>query len=132
VIDVAESPHSLRASVRIGEVISSAKSATARAVLPYFDREQQVAMLGRAPNRAELARFAATRERGFGLSVNDVMQGVSSVGAPVFDGHGQPMAAIVVSGPSHRLTAGRRDGTGKLLVVYALGLSRGEPTTGIA
>ena len=132
VIDVAESHQRLRASARIGEVISPSNSATGRAVLPYFDREQQGAMLGRGPNRAELATFAATRERGFSLSINDVVQGASSVGAPVFDGHGQPMAAIVVSGPSNRLTADRHEGIGKLLMLYALGLSRGAPTTGVA
>ena len=128
VVDVVESEHMLRMSTRMGEIISPLKTATGRAVLPYLDRERQATMLGRAPNRAELGDFAATRARGFSISVNDVLQGASNLGAPVFDNHGRPMGAIVVSGPTDRLSIERHDGIGKLLARYAQGLSRSAPT----
>jgi IclR family acetate operon transcriptional repressor len=128
VLAAADSRHMLRMSPDIGEVtLSSAKSATGRAILPYVSRERQIAILGRAPTRAEATEFAATRARGYSISIDDVMRGATNLGAPVFDHRGEPMGAIVVSGPSNRVTADRHRSIGKLLVRHARVLSHRLP-----
>lgn len=127
VIEVAESRHALRMASMIGEVIPPRGSATGRAVLPYFDSSRQAAMLGGAPDVAEQAEFAATMQRGFSLSVGDVMLGATNLAAPVFDASGHPMGAVVISGPSERLAADRHGGIGKLVVKAARQLSRRNP-----
>lgn len=127
VIAAVESEEMLRMAVRLGQVIPVRESATGRAVLPYLGRERQAAMLGVEPDAAAIADFAATRRRGYGLSVGDVRQGSTNLAAPIFDGTGQPMAAIAISGPSERITADRHAGIGALLVEAAHRLSRGAP-----
>jgi IclR family acetate operon transcriptional repressor len=127
VIEVAESPHALRMALRVGEVIPPRGSATARAVLPYLAPLQQAAMLGAAPDAADLAELAETRARGYGLSVGDVLLGSTNLAAAIFDGHGEPVASIGVSGPSDRITADRHDRIGALAVEAAQSLSRHAP-----
>jgi DNA-binding IclR family transcriptional regulator len=127
VIEVAESQHALRMASRIGEVIPPRGSATGRAVLPYLDLARQTAMLGRAPDDADTSEFAVSRVRGFSLSVGEVMQGATNLAAAVFDARAEPMGAIVISGPSERLSTDRHAGIGKLLARAARQLSRSSP-----
>lgn len=127
VIEVAESPHVLRMASRVGQIILPRESATGRALLPYFDARRQAAMLGHAPDEADLAEFAATRARGYGLSAGDVMPGATNLAAPIFDSQAEPVAALVVSGPSERITPERHDEIGALVAQYAAALSRNAP-----
>jgi len=125
VIETAESPHVLRMVSRVGQVIDSPESSTHRALLPYFDAGRQAAVLGHAPTEGDLREFAATRARGYGLSAGDVMPGVTNLAAPIFDAQAQPVAALVVSGPSERLTPERHAEVGALVAAAAATLSRG-------
>jgi IclR family acetate operon transcriptional repressor len=125
VIEAAESPHALRMVSRVGQVIDSPLSSTHRALLPYFDARRQGAVLGHAPTESDLNEFAATRARGYGLSAGDVMPGVTNLAAPIFDAHAEPVAALVVSGPSERLTPERHAEIGALVATAAATLSRG-------
>jgi IclR family acetate operon transcriptional repressor len=127
VIEVAESRHALRMALRNGEIVPVRESATGRAVLPYLSRERQAAMLGGSPATADLDAFAATRERGYGLSVGDVMQGSTNLAAPIFDSDGQPFASVGVSGPSDRITPERHAEIGARLAETARSLSRAAP-----
>jgi IclR family acetate operon transcriptional repressor len=52
--------------------------------------------------RAELAR---TRARGYAVSVGERSAWSAAVAAPIRDRSGQTIAAVSVSGPSHRLTS---------------------------
>lgn len=132
VIEAAESPHMLRAASRVGQVIMPGESATSRAVLPYFDARRQVAMLGRTPDAADLAEFAATRTRGYGLSAGDVAPGATNLAAAIFDANGEPVAALTVSGPSDRLTPKRHGDVGALVARSAAALSAGKPKPQVA
>jgi len=128
VIEVAESPHTLRAALRVGEIISVHRTATARAVLPYLSPDRLKTVLGGEPmDAADVAEFAGTRVRGFGLSADGVMMGSTIVAAPIFDSDGQPLASIGISGPSERIPPDRHARIGALAVSAAQGLSRGVP-----
>jgi DNA-binding IclR family transcriptional regulator len=124
VIELAESHHTLRMALKVGQVIGPRESATGRAFLPYLDADRQAAMLGHDPDDADLAEFAATRARGYGLSAGDVMPGATNLAAPLFGAKGEPVAALVVSGPSDRLTPERHADLGELVVRNATALSR--------
>jgi DNA-binding IclR family transcriptional regulator len=130
IIEVAESRHTLRMASRIGEVITPRGSATGRAVLPYLEAGRQAIMLGRPPGKAEKAEFMRTRDRGWALSVDEVMQGATNLASAVFDVHGQPMGALVISGPTERLTGDRHDKIGGLVAQAARKLSRKSPASG--
>lgn len=127
VIEVAESHHMLRMVPRVGEIISASLSATGRVMLPYYDVERQRALLGRELTSEDSAEFAESKRRGYGLSVDEVLQGATTMAAPVFDNRGQPLAALVITGPSDRLSAERYDGVGAELILGAARLSRASP-----
>jgi len=128
VIDVAESPNALRAPLRVGEVIPVRGSATVRAFLPYLAPDRLCTILGTdGPDPADTAEIAATRARGYGLSADEVLQGSTILAAPIFDGDGQPIASIGVSGLSERITPDRHARIGALTLAGARGLSRGAP-----
>jgi DNA-binding IclR family transcriptional regulator len=61
----------------------------------------------------ELARI---RERGYATAVDELEQGLSALAAPVFGPKGDAIAALSISGPTHRLTTQRIDGLAPLLV----------------
>ncbi|MCB2073521.1 MAG: IclR family transcriptional regulator [Novosphingobium sp.] len=125
VAEVAESRHVLRMAPRVGEPIPASQRATSRAVLPYYDPSRQTALLGRSPTRGELADFAASRERGYGVSVGEGHEGATTIAAPVLDHRDQPLAALGITGPSDRLSADRHNTIGRMLAQCADRLSRG-------
>jgi IclR family acetate operon transcriptional repressor len=125
VAEVAQSTHALRMALQVGQVIPPRESATGRACLPYLDERTQAAMLGRPADPVDLAEFAATRARGYALSAGDVMPGATNLAAAIFDGRHEPIAALVVSGPSERLTADRHVEIGLAVLRGAAELSRG-------
>jgi DNA-binding IclR family transcriptional regulator len=132
VVESAESAHDLRMATRIGMIIEPHQSSTARAFLPYLTQTQQAAMLGRPPTQAEKEQFAATLKRGFGLSAGDVVPGATNLAVTIFDSRGEPLAVLVLSGPSERLPTDGHESTGDLLRQAAAALSRGRGHAGIA
>jgi DNA-binding IclR family transcriptional regulator len=63
---------------------------------------------GRTPNsltteQALREDLAATRQRGYSISNSDATQGVAALGAPIFDLHERPVAAISIGGLSEQM-----------------------------
>jgi IclR family acetate operon transcriptional repressor len=127
VADVVESPQVLNASVSIGSIASPRESATGRAVLPYLTQEKQIAMLGAAPDAELQEAFEVTRRCGYAIVVGGAMEGVTRIGAPIFEIDGRPVGAIVVAGPSERLSRECHAGFSALVAAAARKLSRGLP-----
>lgn len=126
VVEAFESSHDLRMATRVGMVIEPHYSSTGRAFLPYLSPEQQTAMLGRPPTPDDLAQFAATRARGYGISAGDIMPGATNLAATIFGPRGEPVAAVVVSGPSERIPSERHAEIGALVSGQANALSHGQ------
>ena len=72
---------------------------------------------------ALLADLALSRARGYAISLEEHVAGVSSVAAPIFDHTGRAVAAIGVFGPSSRLTRDRLHVTGRDLMAAARQIS---------
>jgi DNA-binding IclR family transcriptional regulator len=54
-------------------------------------------------------RLAKIRTQGFALSVEEMIPGISSIGAPVFDAEGKVVAGVSIGGLSSTLTGERKD-----------------------
>ena len=134
VIDVAESPNLMRIAPKVGLVIPSQDTATARVILPYLEPEQQRAMLGRAATAEEFEQFEITRKRGYAVNVTSHSHthggreaiGSANIGAPVFDHDGLPIAALILSGPSERLPEACHERFGRLAAAAAREISAGQ------
>lgn len=128
VVETAESTHTLRMAPRIGMRIEVPGTATARAVLAYKTASEQEEALGRPVTTEDEALFAETRRRGYGISRGEVMEGSTTLAAPVMDLQGRPEAVLVITGPSERLDVSRHDPIGTTLRTEAEGLSRAGAT----
>jgi DNA-binding IclR family transcriptional regulator len=114
-IERLDSPHELRAFLPLGTVIPFHAAATGQAFLSALDDPEVEEILerglerrtpGTLTDRAEvLARVRRIREQGFSLNDGGLVEGISSVGAPVVGARGVPVGALSVSGPSSRMTA---------------------------
>ena len=124
VIDAAESRHVLRTVHRIGVDVPVNGSATGRAILPYMSPEQQCEFLGGPPNARLLAELAETRKRGYAVSIGGVLEGSTSIAAPILESEGHPIGAMVVSGPSERLPVKRHAKIGQTVLEAVRSLSR--------
>ena len=104
VADVIESQQILRVVLQVGTKVSANKTATGRAVLPFLDSKRQAELLGTIPDRQMLQIFEHTRVHGYAISEGEVHEATTNLASPIFDFAGQPLGAIVVSGPRARLT----------------------------
>lgn len=128
IIDVAESRQMLRASPGIGEIIPPERSATARALMPFLEADKQARLLGRTPDKADLTQFEETAQRGYAISIDEVMPGSTNIAAPVIGTSGHAVAAIAITAPTSRLDEAGRGSIGALLAVEAAKLSRNPGT----
>jgi IclR family acetate operon transcriptional repressor len=68
--------------------------------------------------------LAAIRQRGYAISVEELIQGAVSIAAPFFDGSNKVAGSIVVFGPKARLDADRIAVVGGFLMQEAAALSK--------
>src|SRR5207253_9314934 len=74
-------------------------------------------------NRSVLeSELASVRNRGYGTAVDELELGLAAVAAPVRNAGGDVVAALSISGPTSRLTAGRIEQLARLLVEQATSL----------
>lgn len=113
-IERLDSPHELRAFIPLGTIVPFHAAATGHAFLSALPDERVEELLDESlppstphtltDRREVLRRVRASRERGFALNASGLVEGISSVGAPVVGQQGSPLGALSVSGPSSRLT----------------------------
>ena len=126
-IEVMQSPQLLRTAPPIGMIVPVKESASGRAILPYMSAERQIELLGEAPDAALLRHYAATRENGYSISDGDVAIGSINVAAPIIESDGRPVAAVVISAPTDRITRSRHREFGEMVAKAARSVSRGVP-----
>jgi DNA-binding IclR family transcriptional regulator len=76
-------------------------------------------------DKAELeAQLEAVRQSGVARTHEELEMGLDAIAAPVFGPDGEVVAALDVSGPSHRLRAGSRPELDRMTIEAAADLSR--------
>lgn len=108
-----ESSYYLKRSAKLGDRFPLWAGASGRCFLAFMPEQEVIRHLDKAvsltPNTildkaVVLKKNSELRLRGFGLSVSEREQGVSSVAAPIFDASPQPVACMTLSGPTARFT----------------------------
>lgn len=118
VIDQVESHHALRRTYTdLDEPIPIHHGAPGKVLLAYLDTEIRESVLAgelevitpKTPHDPDALREELTRIREFGhaLSYEERVEGITSLGVPIFDHSGRAAACFSVSGPSTRLTPER-------------------------
>ena len=117
-VAAANSAHSIRRQVNVGEVSVLHAGSTGKTFLA-FDRDAAAA-LGEGPlepftartvtDRAQLFEdVAAVRERGYAVSIEERNSGAAGITAPVFDTTGAMVASIGITGPVSRINTATLD-----------------------
>jgi DNA-binding IclR family transcriptional regulator len=112
IVDQVEGPHPLRYVAPVGSASRMHATAGGRALLAFSHRsaslipaESLEAMTPRtmtdpAAIDEELERI---RRRGYALNVEETIEGVTAIAAPVLDGGRPPIASVTIVGPSARM-----------------------------
>jgi DNA-binding IclR family transcriptional regulator len=120
IVEVVESPHTLRMAPRRGESFPLHAGALGRAILaglPPRDQSRIVAAVPRrrlAPNTpttpAALRRLLrSVQQAGYAVSIQEVTPGACGVSVPLVGPDGWAVGSLGVSGPMPRLTPERRE-----------------------
>lgn len=125
VADVAESTKILRVAPRVGNTVTTERTASGRAILAHCAQERQLDLLSREPDEELLEIYASVRSQGYASSVGETNPGSTSVAAPIIDHDGTPIGAIAIIGPSERIPANMETKYAQMAIHGALTLSRG-------
>jgi DNA-binding IclR family transcriptional regulator len=122
--------------VQLGGSLPLHLGAAPRALLAHEPKEfWEQYLIERSPLHAPTERSPSTPEalietleqvleRGYSLANEDVVLGISSVGAPVFDYRGSLRAAISIAGPTPRILGDTREENIRLVVDGGAQVSR--------
>jgi DNA-binding IclR family transcriptional regulator len=74
--------------------------------------------------KSYLKLLETVREKGYAVDHAEENEGMHCIGAPIFNRHGYPVAAIWITGPSSRIEAERFDEIGRVIKQHADQISR--------
>jgi len=110
---VSEGPQRIRVAAEIGEMLPKHAAAGAKAILAFSPLELKKIILNDpmprlTPNtitnpKKYLRHLQQIQKEGVAFDIEEIDLGISAVGAPIFNHEGNPVAAIVVVGPSQRI-----------------------------
>ncbi len=133
-VGVRNSARPLGLAFNIGMRLPAWLAATGKAMLASLPTAQVRALLPRSPLPRLtggslpvtdlMAELATTRERGYAIDDGGVREGVYSLGAPVFDASGQPVAGVAVCINKATLTEAQFEQQRQVVVQAALRLSQ--------
>ncbi|TYL37920.1 IclR family transcriptional regulator [Natronococcus pandeyae] len=104
----------LRTSARVGQRRYLHQLAVGKAILAYLDADELEAIIDRqgllemtehtiTDEDELLEELEATRERGYAFNIEESIEGLNAVGAPIRDEDGTPIGGISISGPANRV-----------------------------
>ena len=125
---------SLQVSSVISAINPAYSSAVGRAILAFLPEEEQLSRLPETFVRTAknsimrredlIGSLRATKMRGYSLVDEEFMDGVISLGAPIYNFEGEVIAAISIGGTVARITKERIDGIARLVCGAAEEISR--------
>ena len=105
--EVCESRQALRISAPVGSELPLIHSSAARAIAAHLPADELAALRRVHPALDDDSALARVRRRGFAVNDREIVPDARVVGAPVLSPDGYPLAALIVSGPTSRISKTR-------------------------
>jgi IclR family transcriptional regulator, acetate operon repressor len=105
--EVVESRHALRITAPVGSELPLIRSSAARAIAAHLPPEELAALRRAHPALDNDQTLANVRRRGWAVNDREIVADARVVGAPILAPDGYPLAALIVCGPTSRITAAR-------------------------
>lgn len=109
--------HTLSVQAQTGKRMPAHLTAAGRALLAAHGEEEVVRLYGQGSHAGPgtpdanlpdlLRRLRVVRERGYATNSGEVDRGINAIGISVRSTSGQPVGAITISAPAHRLPSSR-------------------------
>lgn len=130
VLDQVASSHPVKVVVEIGHAFPLHTAAPAKAMLAFLPEEKQRTLISTirftkqtaqtlTSGKAYAAELTEVREKGYALDRCEESETYACAAAPVFDHHGEVVAAIWISGPSDRLPLNKLPAVAKTVLQHA-------------
>lgn len=118
----------------IGMRIAFHASAPGKAMLAFLPKDEADRKLSKikfhkynvhtiSDKKTFLEELARVRKCGYAFDKGEEIEGVNCVGAPIFDAHGYPVAAIWITGPRERIKNEALDDVGVIVKSFADSIS---------
>lgn len=131
-----ETQESIRAFFPPGTLSPLHASGIGKALLAWLPDDRVSRLIARTPldrftahtitdPAALAAELRRIRAQGYAFDDEEKAEGMRCIAAPILNIHGEAVAGISISGPSHRITADRVAGIGALVRAAAAEVSRG-------
>jgi len=117
--EVVESRHALRISAPVGTELPLVRSSAARAIAAHLPHEELAALRRAHPTLDDDRALAAVRRRGWAMNDREIVADARVVGAPILGPDGYPLAALILVGPTSRISAARMKQHGELVAKAA-------------
>lgn len=114
--EVVESRHALRVAAPVGAELPILHSSAARAIAAHLSTDERAELRRAHPDLDDDAALARVRRLGYAVNDREIVPDARVVGAPVLAADGRPLAALIVSGPTSRITKNRLAEIGRMLV----------------
>lgn len=105
--EVVESRYALRIGARVGSELPLVHSSAVRAIAAHLPPEELAALRQVHPDIDPDPELAAVRRCGWTINDGESADGARVISAPILAIDGYPLAALVVCGPTGRITAAR-------------------------
>jgi IclR family acetate operon transcriptional repressor len=113
--ETVESRHALRIGAPAGSELPLLRSSAVRAIAAHLPPEELAALRRAHPALDADPALAAVRRRGWAMNDREIVSDARVVGAPILGLDGYPLAALIVCGPTSRITAQRMKQYGALV-----------------
>ena len=131
--EVVESRHALRIAAPVGAELPLIRSSAARAIAAHLPPDELEALRRAHPTLDDDATLARVRKRGFAVNDREIVSDVRVVGAPVLSEDNYPLGALILCGPTSRISTVRMKHLGEAVARAARGdrpKSRLRPSSG--
>jgi IclR family transcriptional regulator, acetate operon repressor len=113
--DVVESRHALRIAAPVGSELPLLHSSAARAIAAHLPPEELRDLRRAHPAFDDDQELARVRRRGWAINDREIVADARVVGAPILSSDGYPLAALIVCGPTSRISTARMKQYGELV-----------------